>query len=93
MTDAQVELMVREFTDELIKWSEGVSDYCEVARGLESIHIRLQVWTEVYQAGNGAGKKHHGWVVSVCRDEAGGARGPTDAGTAGKSGVVRWASG
>ena len=47
MSDEQIEVIVQEFVDDLVTWSEGVRDYSEVARGLEGIRIRLQVWEEV----------------------------------------------
>ena len=93
MTDEQIEVMVQEFVSELIEWSEGVRDYSEVARGLEGIRIRLQVWDEVYRTGDGTGKKDHGEFVPSCRVDAGGARDGVGAGTFGKPGMVRGASG
>ena len=90
MTDEQIEAMVLEFVDGLVKWSEGVRDYCEVARGLESMRIRLQVWDEVCQAGNGTEKNG---ALRACRVVESGARDAVGAGTVGMSGMVCGASG
>ena len=42
MMDEDVELMILEFVNDLVVWSDSVRDYSEVVRGLESLHIRLQ---------------------------------------------------
>ena len=43
MSDEQIEEMVQDFVNDLVKWDESVGDYREVTRGLESLRIRLQV--------------------------------------------------
>ena len=93
MSGEQIEVIVQEFVNDLVNWSEEVRDYSEVARGLEGIRIRLQVWDEVYQICDGTGKKDHGEFVSSCRIDAGGARDPVGTGAIGKTGMVCRASG
>lgn len=93
MSDEQIEMMVQEFVDDLVKWSEGVRNYSEVARGLEGIRIRLQVWVEVSQTRDGTGKKDCGGVVSGVPIETGGARDSICTGEVGEPGMVCRASG
>ena len=93
MADEEVESVVQEFMDDLINWREEVRDYSEEVRGLEKIHTRLQVWGEVYQTGDWAGKKCESRLVSPWRVETGGAGDSFCAGADGASGMVRGASG
>lgn len=93
MTDEEIEVMVLEFVDDLVTWSEGMRDYSEVARGLEGIRIRLQVWEEVCQTRDGTGKKDCGGAVPGVFIETGGARGSICTGEAGEPGMVCRASG
>ena len=93
MMDEDVELMILEFVNDLVVWSDSVRDYSEVVRGLESLHIRLQVWNEIYQADNEAVKKCKGRLVPVCGIESGGTGNSAGTGTGGEPGMVRGASG
>ena len=81
MSDEQIEEMVQDFVNDLVKWDESVGDYREVTRGLESLRIRLQVWEEVYRTGDGTGKKGYS-------KRTGGARDSVGARTTGETGMV-----
>ena len=88
MSDEQIEEMVQDFVNDLVKWDESVGDYREVTRGLESLRIRLQVWEEVYRTGDGTGKKGYSESMPACPKWTGGARDSVGARTTGETGMV-----
>ena len=88
MSDEQIEEMVQDFVNDVVKWDERVGDYREVTRGLESLRIRLQVWEEVYRTGDGTGKKGYSESMPACPKRTGGARDSVGARTTGETGMV-----
>ena len=65
MARAEIESMVREFMMDLKGWLREERDYEVVCRGLEHVHIRLQVLDEVIRTTGVTGKKKK-WPVGAC---------------------------
>lgn len=88
MARAEIESMVREFMMDLKGWIREERDYEVVCRGLEHVHIRLQVLDEVVRTTGVTGKKRSGGLVRACRVVVRGGRDPAGSQETGASGMV-----
>ena len=88
VTKEEVEVMVGEFVADLEGMCDKEKSYKEKVRKLESVRIRLHIWSEVCWASDESGGKRNDWVLREGPVATGGGRDPACSRATGVPGVV-----